>query len=103
MPTPTRPIAVYHEHQDWFRPLFDELDRRWTPPLPTGPPRHPPALAPPRPPLPPPLHPPPPPAHLLPRGRRAPGVDVRVGQPPLERRHLLQPLPGGRLPDGERH
>ena len=24
----TRPIAVYHEHPDWFRPLFAELDRR---------------------------------------------------------------------------
>jgi hypothetical protein len=23
-----RPIAVYHEHPDWFRPLFAELDRR---------------------------------------------------------------------------
>jgi glutathione synthase/RimK-type ligase-like ATP-grasp enzyme len=23
-----RPIAVYHEHPDWFRPLFRELDRR---------------------------------------------------------------------------
>src|SRR5918996_1463638 len=22
------PIAVYYEHQDWFRPLFAELDRR---------------------------------------------------------------------------
>ncbi|HKH45346.1 MAG TPA: hypothetical protein VKM72_11830 [Thermoanaerobaculia bacterium] len=31
MPQPTRPIAVYHEHQDWFRPLFAELDRRGTP------------------------------------------------------------------------
>ena len=28
--TTTRPIAVYHEHQDWFRPLFAELDRRGT-------------------------------------------------------------------------
>ena len=28
---PTRPIAVYHEHQDWFRPLFAELDHRGTP------------------------------------------------------------------------
>ena len=27
----TRPIAIYHEHQDWFRPLFAELDRRGTP------------------------------------------------------------------------
>jgi len=24
----SRPIAVYHEHPDWFRPLFKELDRR---------------------------------------------------------------------------
>lgn len=23
-----RPIAVYHEHPDWFKPLFAELDRR---------------------------------------------------------------------------
>jgi len=23
-----RPIGIYHEHQDWFRPLFAELDRR---------------------------------------------------------------------------
>lgn len=22
------PIAVYHEHPDWFRPLFAELERR---------------------------------------------------------------------------
>lgn len=26
-----RPIAIYYEHPDWFRPLFDELDRRGTP------------------------------------------------------------------------
>ncbi len=26
-----RPIAVYHEHPDWFRPLFAELDRRGLP------------------------------------------------------------------------
>jgi len=25
--TPDRPIAIYYEHPDWFRPLFDELDR----------------------------------------------------------------------------
>jgi hypothetical protein len=25
-----RPIAIYHEHPDWFRPLFAELDRRGT-------------------------------------------------------------------------
>jgi hypothetical protein len=31
MPKPARPIAVYHEHQEWFRPLFAELDRRGTP------------------------------------------------------------------------
>lgn len=28
MNDPQRPIAVYHEHPDWFRPLFAELDRR---------------------------------------------------------------------------
>src|SRR5206468_848299 len=27
----TRPIAIYHEQQEWFRPLFSELDRRGTP------------------------------------------------------------------------
>ena len=26
-----RPIAIYHEHSEWFRPLFAELDRRDTP------------------------------------------------------------------------
>ncbi|MFI5228434.1 MAG: RimK family alpha-L-glutamate ligase [Gemmatimonadales bacterium] len=26
-----RPIAVYHEHPDWFKPLFAELDRRELP------------------------------------------------------------------------
>jgi glutathione synthase/RimK-type ligase-like ATP-grasp enzyme len=26
-----KPIAIYHEHPDWFRPLFQELDRRGTP------------------------------------------------------------------------
>lgn len=26
-----RPVAIYHEHPDWFRPLFAELDRRGTP------------------------------------------------------------------------
>ncbi len=25
------PIAIYHEHPDWFRPLFAELDRRGLP------------------------------------------------------------------------
>lgn len=32
MPRPIqRPIAVFHEHPDWFRPLFAELDRRGLP------------------------------------------------------------------------
>ncbi|MDO8795447.1 MAG: hypothetical protein Q7J25_12585 [Vicinamibacterales bacterium] len=26
----TRPIGIYYEHPDWFRPLFQELDRRGT-------------------------------------------------------------------------
>ena len=26
----TKPIGIYHEHPDWFRPLFHELDRRGT-------------------------------------------------------------------------
>jgi Carbamoyl-phosphate synthase L chain, ATP binding domain len=26
-----KPIAIYYEHPDWFRPLFAELDRRGTP------------------------------------------------------------------------
>jgi glutathione synthase/RimK-type ligase-like ATP-grasp enzyme len=30
-PTRERPIAVYYEHPDWFRPLFAELDRRGLP------------------------------------------------------------------------
>ena len=29
--TSPAPIAVYHEHPDWFRPLFAELDRRGLP------------------------------------------------------------------------
>jgi glutathione synthase/RimK-type ligase-like ATP-grasp enzyme len=28
---PTRPFAIYHEHPDWFRPLFAELERRGLP------------------------------------------------------------------------
>jgi hypothetical protein len=28
--TPRRPIGIYYEHPDWFRPLFGELDRRGT-------------------------------------------------------------------------
>jgi len=31
VPAPARPIAIYHEHPDWFRPLFAELDRRGVP------------------------------------------------------------------------
>lgn len=26
----SKPIAIYHEHPDWFRPLFAELDKRGT-------------------------------------------------------------------------
>src|SRR5438445_13616861 len=29
--TADRPIAIYYEHPDWFRPLFAELDRRPVP------------------------------------------------------------------------
>lgn len=29
--SPSDPIAIYHEHPDWFRPLFAELDRRGVP------------------------------------------------------------------------
>ena len=31
MKTVTKPIAVYYEHPEWFRPLFAELDRRGVP------------------------------------------------------------------------
>ena len=31
MTTTARPIGIYYEHPDWFRPLFAELDRRNTP------------------------------------------------------------------------
>jgi glutathione synthase/RimK-type ligase-like ATP-grasp enzyme len=31
MTTQHKPIAIYYEHPEWFRPLFDELDRRGTP------------------------------------------------------------------------
>ena len=27
----TAPLGIYHEHQDWFRPLFAELERRGVP------------------------------------------------------------------------
>ncbi len=29
--TPQYPIAIYHEHPDWFKPLFAALDRRGVP------------------------------------------------------------------------
>lgn len=29
--TATKPIGIYYEHPDWFRPLFNEFDRRGTP------------------------------------------------------------------------
>jgi hypothetical protein len=29
--TPEHPIAIFHEHPDWFKPLFAELDRRGVP------------------------------------------------------------------------
>ena len=29
--TTERSLAIYYEHPDWFRPLFEELDRRGTP------------------------------------------------------------------------
>ena len=31
MTSTARPIAIYYEHPDWFRPLFAELDRRGRP------------------------------------------------------------------------
>jgi hypothetical protein len=31
MPNAALPIAVFHEHPDWFRPLFTELERRGIP------------------------------------------------------------------------
>jgi hypothetical protein len=31
MTSDTKPIAIYYEHPDWFRPLFTELERRGTP------------------------------------------------------------------------
>ncbi len=30
-PTEERPLAVFYEHLEWFRPLFAELDRRGVP------------------------------------------------------------------------
>jgi len=31
MPTAERPIGIYHEHPDWFRPLFTALEERCLP------------------------------------------------------------------------
>src|SRR5437867_3979954 len=31
VPPRQRPIAVYHEHPDWFKPVFAELERRGVP------------------------------------------------------------------------
>ena len=31
MSSSRKPIAIYHEHPDWFRPLFAELERRGLP------------------------------------------------------------------------
>ena len=31
MPNAALPIAIFHEHPDWFRPLFTELERREIP------------------------------------------------------------------------
>src|SRR5256885_17230433 len=28
---PEQPLAIYHEHPDWFKPLFTELERRGIP------------------------------------------------------------------------
>ncbi|HWK09547.1 MAG TPA: hypothetical protein VNR64_05830, partial [Vicinamibacterales bacterium] len=28
MSNPRKPLAIYYEHPDWYRPLFTELDRR---------------------------------------------------------------------------
>lgn len=31
MSIPNKPLAIYHEHPDWFRPLFAELEKRGVP------------------------------------------------------------------------
>ncbi len=38
--TAIRPIGIYYEHPDWFRPLFTELERRGTPYRPIDAGRH---------------------------------------------------------------
>jgi len=37
---PAKPFAIYHEHPDWFRPVFKELDRRGLPYVRLDPRRH---------------------------------------------------------------
>ena len=34
LPSTDKPIGVYYEHPDWYRPLFAELDRRGVPYVP---------------------------------------------------------------------
>ena len=40
MASPLKPFAIYHEHPDWFRPLFKELERRGLPIVRLDPRRH---------------------------------------------------------------
>jgi hypothetical protein len=40
MGSPAKPFAIYHEHPDWFRPVFKELDRRGLPYVRLDPRRH---------------------------------------------------------------
>ena len=40
MGSSAKPFAIYHEHPDWFRPLFKELERRSLPVLKLDPRRH---------------------------------------------------------------
>ena len=35
-----QPFAIYHEHPDWFKPLFAELNKRGIPSLPINPAQH---------------------------------------------------------------
>ena len=40
MTSTARPIAIYYEHPEWFKPLFAELDRRAVPYVPLDASRH---------------------------------------------------------------
>jgi len=40
MGSPAKPFAIYHEHPDWFRPLFKEMERRGLPVMRLDPRRH---------------------------------------------------------------